>query len=81
MAQNAYLSISTLPARWAPKGENEMENRIQGMLRSIFQYRNMKPKIIIEECSKAHILFLLEEARHDIIVLWEKVQELQGETK
>ncbi len=45
------------------------KNRIQGMVRSIDQYRNGKPEVIAEG-SKAQIIYALEDCRHDILVLW-----------
>ena len=46
------------------------KNRIQGMVRSIDQYRNGQPKAVAAG-SPAQILYALEDSRHDLIVLWD----------
>lgn len=45
-------------------------NRIQGMVRSIDQYRNGRPKAVADG-SYAQVLFALQDMRHDILVLWD----------
>lgn len=45
-------------------------NRVQGMVRSIDQYRNGDPKAVAAG-SHAQILFALEDLRHDVLVLWD----------
>lgn len=45
-------------------------NRIQGMVRSIEQYRNGDPKAVAAG-SHAQVLFALQDMRHDILVLWD----------
>lgn len=44
-------------------------DRVQGMVRSINQYRNGDPKAIAAG-SHAQVLYALTDARHDIIALW-----------
>lgn len=48
----------------------DKKNRIQGMVRSIDQYRNGSPKAVADG-SYAQVLFALEDSRHDIMVLWD----------
>lgn len=45
-------------------------NRIQGMVRSIDQYRNGDPKAIADG-SHAQVLYALTDYKHDILVLWD----------
>ncbi|WP_439604725.1 hypothetical protein [Shinella sp.] len=45
-------------------------NRIQGMVRSVDQYRNGDPKAIADG-SYAQVLYALTDYKHDVIVLWE----------
>ncbi|EYR81439.1 hypothetical protein [Shinella sp. DD12] len=45
-------------------------NRIQGMVRSIDQYRNSDPKAIADG-SFAQVLYALTDYKHDVLVLWE----------
>lgn len=45
------------------------KNRIQGMVRSIDQYRNCDPKAIADG-SYAQILYALTDDKNDILVLW-----------
>ena len=47
----------------------EGKNRIQGMVRSIDQYRNCDPKAIADG-SYAQILYALTDDKNDILVLW-----------
>ncbi len=46
------------------------KNRIQGMVRSIDQYRNGSPKAIAAD-RRAQVLSALTDSRHDILVLWD----------
>lgn len=46
------------------------KDRIQGMVRSINQYRNGDPKAICAG-SDAQILYAMTDARHDVLVLWD----------
>lgn len=48
----------------------EGKNRVQGMVRSIDQYRNCDPKAIADG-SYAQILYALTDDKHDILVLWD----------
>lgn len=48
----------------------EGKNRVQGMVRSIDQYRNGDPKAIADG-SYAQILYALIDDKHDILVLWD----------
>lgn len=48
----------------------EGKNHIQGMVRSIDQYRNGNPKAVADG-SYAQVLFALQDMRHDILVLWD----------
>lgn len=45
-------------------------NRIQGMVRSIDQYRNGDPKAVADG-SYAQVLFALQDMRNDILALWD----------
>ena len=45
-------------------------NRIQGMVRSIDQYRNGQPKAVADG-SYAQVLYALTDYKHDILVLWD----------
>lgn len=44
--------------------------RIQGMVRSIDQYRNGQPKAVADG-SYAQVLFALTDYKHDVLVLWD----------
>ncbi|WP_242221584.1 hypothetical protein [Shinella zoogloeoides] len=44
--------------------------RIQGMVRSIDQYRNGQPKAVADG-SYAQILYALTDYKHDVLVLWD----------
>ncbi|WP_430439042.1 hypothetical protein [Shinella sp.] len=57
-------NISAIEAVETPK------NRIQGMVRSIDQYRNCDPKAIADG-SYAQVLYALTDDKHDILVLWD----------
>lgn len=46
------------------------KTRVQGMVRSIDQYRNCDPKAIADG-SYAQVLYALTDDRHDILVLWD----------
>lgn len=48
----------------------EGKNRVQGMVRSIDQYRNCDPKAIADG-SYAQILYALTDDKHDVLVLWD----------
>lgn len=51
--------------------EKAMEgNRIQGMVRSIDQYRNGDPKAVADG-SYAQVLYALTDYKHDVQVLWD----------
>lgn len=56
-------NISAIEAVEKPK------NCIQGMVRSIDQYRNCEPKAIADG-SYAQVLCALTDDKHDILVLW-----------
>jgi hypothetical protein len=45
-------------------------NRIQGMVRSIDQYRNGDPKAVADG-SYAQVLYALTDYKHDVLVLWD----------
>lgn len=45
-------------------------NRVQGMVRSIDQYRNGDPKAIADG-SHAQVLYALTDYKHDVLVLWD----------
>ena len=47
----------------------EKPNRVQGMVRSIDQYRNGDPKAICSG-SAAQVLYAVTDARQDILALW-----------
>jgi len=49
-------------------------NRIQGMVRSIDQYRNSDPKAVADG-SYAQVLYALTDDKHDILVLWDFANE------
>lgn len=44
--------------------------RIQGMVRSIDQYRNGQPKAVADG-SYAQVLYALTDYKHDVLVLWD----------
>lgn len=48
----------------------EGKNRIQGMVRSIDQYRNGQPKAVADG-SYAQVLYALTDYKHDVLVLWD----------
>lgn len=48
----------------------EGKNRIQGMVRSIDQYRNGDPKAVADG-SYAQVLYALTDYKHDVLVLWD----------
>ena len=45
------------------------KDRVQGMVRSITQYRNGDPKAIVAG-SAAQVLYALTDAHHDVFCLW-----------
>ena len=55
-------------------------NRIQGMVRSIEQYRNGDPKAVAAG-SHAQVLFALQDMRHDILVLWDFAVEAASQAE
>lgn len=46
------------------------QNRVQGMVRSIDQYRNGDPKAVADG-SYAQVLYALTDYKHDVLVLWD----------
>jgi hypothetical protein len=44
-------------------------NRVQGMVRSVDQYRNSDPKAVCDG-SPAQVLYAVTDARHDVLALW-----------
>lgn len=54
------------------------KNRIQGMARSIDQWRNMVSRAVALG-SQAQVEYALKDAKHDIDVLWRKVASQAAE--
>jgi hypothetical protein len=46
------------------------KNRVQGMVRSIDQYRNGDPKVIMAGPHAQALYYALTDARHDVLALW-----------
>ena len=56
------------------------ENKIKGMERSISQWRNMIPRVVMQG-SPAQIAQALHDAKTDVEALWVKVNELSAELR